>query len=499
MSDKKDQRLTSADDNDVTNISSESVNLKQKISLLNGVCLIVGNIIGSGIFLTPKGVQEHCGSPALSLIIWTICGVFSMIGAICYAELGTTIVKSGASYAYILEAFGPMIGFVRLWVSVLIIEPTVQAAIAITFANYLIQPFFPTCDPPFYAVRLLAAVCVCFIMAMNCISVRYGTRIQDIFAYAKVFALIVIIITGFVWIGKGDSSSSFKEPWAGMTDNVGNIALAMYSGLYAYSGWDTLNFMVEELQDPYRNLPNAIYISMPICTVIYILTNVAYYAVLSPAQMVASDAVAVQFAAETLGVMKWTIPLFVAMSTFGGLNSSMMASSRLFFVAAREGHLPDYFAMVTVSKKNERHTPAPSMILTGVLTLVYLCVRNVFDLINYYSFMYWLTVGLSIVGQIYLRFKRPELPRPLKFNLAFPIIFCVACLFLIVVPFITETVDSLIGTAMVLTGFPIYFLFVYIKPSRHPACLRNAVVSTTEFLQKLMPSATTQKEIEHDF
>nr|XP_002130959.1 Y+L amino acid transporter 2-like [Ciona intestinalis] len=486
MSDKQE-----ASNQDVTT-TQQSVNLKQKITLANGVALIVGNIIGSGIFLSPKGVQEQCGSPGLSLIIWSICGVFSLVGALCYAELGTTIIKSGASYAYILEAFGPVVGFVRLWISVLIIEPTVQAVIAITFANYLIQPFFPTCEAPFFAVRLLAAVCVTIIMAMNCFSVRYGTRIQDVFAYAKVLALIVIMIFGFIALANGTSSSSLAKPWKGTTTDVGNIALALYSGLYAYSGWDTLNFMVEELKDPYRNLPRAIYISLPLCTIIYILTNVAYYAVLTPDELIASDAVAVGFASKTLGVMQWTIPIAVAMSTFGGLNSSIMASSRLFFVGAREGHLPDYLAMVSL----KRFTPAPSLLFTSLLTLVFLCVENVFDLINYYSFMYWLTVGLSILGQIYLRFKKPDLPRPLKFNLAFPITFCLACLFLVIVPFFTYTRESLVGTAILATGIPIYYFFIYRKL---PNCISKISEACTRLFQKLLPVAISEVEIEGDF
>lgn len=135
-----------------------AVKLKPKITLVNGITVIVGSIIGSGIFVSPKGVFQEVESVGLSLIIWLACGLFSMVGAYCYTELGTAIVRSGADYAYIFEAFGPFPAFLRLWVECMIVRPCSAAVVALTFANYVIEPLFPTCPQPEVAVRLLAAI-----------------------------------------------------------------------------------------------------------------------------------------------------------------------------------------------------------------------------------------------------------------------------------------------------------------------------------------------------
>ncbi|GIY11698.1 y+L amino acid transporter 2 [Caerostris darwini] len=215
----------------------DAICLKPKMGLLNGVTVIVGSIIGSGIFVSPKGVLLGTGSVGLSLVVWIVSGVFSMIGAFCYAELGCMITKSGADYAYIMESFGPFVAFIRLWVECMIVRPCSQAVVALTFSFYVLRPIFPDCEPPDSAVRMLAFLCICILTFINCWDVKWSMTVQNVFTFAKLAALVIIIITGIVQLGYGQTQHFNFE---GSESDVTKIALSFYSGLFAYNGWKTL-------------------------------------------------------------------------------------------------------------------------------------------------------------------------------------------------------------------------------------------------------------------
>uniref|UniRef100_A0A8C3MAZ0 Cystine/glutamate transporter n=3 Tax=Passeriformes TaxID=9126 RepID=A0A8C3MAZ0_GEOPR len=429
--------------------------LKKKVTLLRGISIIIGTIIGAGIFISPKGILKNTGSVGMSLTVWTVCGILSLFGALCYAELGTCIKKSGGHYTYILEAFGPLPAFVRVWVELLIIRPAATAVISLAFGRYILEPFFMQCEIPELAIKLITAVGITLVMVLNSTSVSWSARIQMFLTFCKLVAILIIIVPGVIQLIKGETQH-FKNAFAGNDASVMGLPLAFYSGMYAYSGWFYLNFVTEEVENPEKNIPLAICISMIIVTVGYVLTNVAYFTTISAGELLLSKAVAVTFAERLMGNFSLAVPVFVALSCFGSMNGGVFAVSRMFFVASREGHLPEILSMIHVRK----HTPLPAVIVLHPLTMIMLFNGDLYSLLNFLSFARWLFIGLVVAGLIYLRYKRPDMPRPFKVPLFIPALFSFTCLFMVALSLYSDPVNTGIGFAITLTGIPAYYLFI---------------------------------------
>lgn len=458
------------------------VALKKEIGLLSACGIIVGNIIGSGIFVAPRGVLAHSGAVGPSLLIWALSGAVTALGALCYAELGVALPRPGGDYAYVGHAFGGLAAFLRLWISVLVIYPTNQAVIALTFSNYVLQPLFPTCGTPESAQRVLAAACLLLLTWVNCSSVRVATRVQDVFTAGKLLALALIVGAGAVLIIQGEHHWLQPGPaftfWA--PPQVGSLFLACLQGSFAYGGWNFLNYVTEELQEPHRNLPRAISISIPLVTFLYVAANVAYLAAMSPQEILQSDAVAVTFGEKVLGPMAWVMPFAVALSTFGGVNGSLFTCSRLFYAGAREGHLPALLAMIHL----RRHTPVPALLVTCVSTLLMLVTGDIYTLINYVGFVNYLWYGVTVAGLLLLRWREPELPRPIKVNLLYPILYLIFWGALLLFSAWSEPLVCGIGLAIMATGAPVYLLCV--RGGHRPPAIQRAMASATKFGQRLL-------------
>ncbi|CAJ1054684.1 cystine/glutamate transporter-like [Xyrichtys novacula] len=329
----------------------EVVHLRREIGLLSAVSFIIGTVVGSGIFIAPKGVLMNSGSVGLSLLVWALCGVLSLFGALCYAELGTSFTKSGGHYTYLLETLGPLPAFLRLWVEFLFIRPAVASYVSLAFGRYVVEPFFEPCAAPTALIKLVSILGVTFVVAVNCWSVTMASRTQVTLTFIKMFALVLIIIPGVIALAKG-KTENFQNGFEIETLTLDKLPLAFYNGLYAYGGWFYLNFVTEEVINPNRTIPLAIICSMVTVTVFYVLVNVAYYTMMTPAELLRSDAVAVTFANRALQGLSSVIPILVALSCLGALNGGFFGSPRMLFVGAREGHWPPIFSMIHIRRQH---------------------------------------------------------------------------------------------------------------------------------------------------
>uniref|UniRef100_A0A4W6FBL5 Zmp:0000001267 n=1 Tax=Lates calcarifer TaxID=8187 RepID=A0A4W6FBL5_LATCA len=323
---------------------TQKLSLKREVGLVGAVSLIGGTMIGSGIFMSPQTVLHTIGSPGASLVVWACCGLLVIMASFCYAELGTVIRESGGEYIYILRTSGPVVAFMLIFSSVLFVRPAGVAGIALSFAQYVVAPFYSDCPPPVLLVKCVAAAAIITLSTVNCLNVRFSMSVQVFFMVAKVLALAVIIIGGVVMLIRGHTEN-FEDSFENTNVGINPIGIAFYQGLWSYDGWNNLNYVTEELKRPEVNLPRAVVIAISLVTGLYLLVNVSYLTVMTPKELMSSSAVAVTWGNKVLGSWGWIMSVAAALSAFGSLNGTFFSGGRVCFVAAREGHMVSIFML----------------------------------------------------------------------------------------------------------------------------------------------------------
>ncbi|NXJ28203.1 S7A13 protein, partial [Dicrurus megarhynchus] len=459
---KKMGKEVNNDPNDVQRKEKAKMQLKRNIGYFDGVSFIIGSIVGAGIFVSPTGVLKHSLlNVGVALTIWTASGLVSLMGALCYAELGTALPFSGGEYSHIKRGLGSLPAFVFIWTSTFT-KPASNAARALLFAEYATQPFYGICPAPDVLKKCLALAVLWSLGILNGLSVKMAAWVQTVFTLLKMMALSVIAVGGIVLLiaRQKESLARFEDMFSSEIPNASQVAEAFFQGLYAYGGWWSLNYMAEEIKSPSRNIPLTVMTAVPAVIVFYLLVNVSYLTVLTPKEIVSSVAVAVTWADRVIPSVAWIIPLSVAVSIFGALNSSMFTLGRLSYAGSQSGHLPVLISMLNVHSC----TPAPAMIFSTTIASIFIIPSDLITLTNYFGFSAWLMIGLTCASLIVLRYREPHLHRPYKVFLPVPFVMVAMSFFLVLAPIVwSPNLQYVYAFLFMLGSVIVYLPFIHVK------------------------------------
>ncbi|XP_077873076.1 solute carrier family 7 member 13 isoform X2 [Ictidomys tridecemlineatus] len=362
----------------------KKIQLKRNFGYFRGTSFLIINIIGAGIFVSPKGVLEYsCMNVGLSLCVWAICAVLSLTESLCYAEIGITFPYSGAHYYFLKRCFGPLIAFLRLWTS-LFEGSGIIATQALLLAEYSIQPFFPSCLTPKLPKKCLA------------------------------------------------------------------LAMLWSVGILNSRG---------ELKKPSKTIPKCIFTAIPLVTVLFLLVNISYLTVLTPREILSSDAVAITWTDRMIPQLTWIIPFAISASLYSNLLVNVLDSTRVTYIAGQQGQLPLLFNTLNIHS-----SPLISVLLIVALASTVIVLTNLIELINNLYFMISIWTVLTMMGILKLRYQEPNLHRPYKVFLPFTFITMAISLGLVLIPLVKSPKMHYIYVFLfLLSGLLFYIPLVYFK------------------------------------
>ncbi len=422
------------------------------ISTKSAVALIVGIVVGAGIFRTPSLVAANVASEGSLLTLWLAGGLISLIGAFCYAELATTYPHTGGDYHYLTRAYGKPFSFLFAWSRVTVIQTGSVALLAFVFGDYATQILYLG----EYSVSIYAAFVVIVLTAINMMGVQQGTRTQNLLTLVEVFSLLLIIVAGLVLI-QSPAPSVPVEPTT-TTGATGSIGLAMVFVLLTYGGWNEAAYISAETRKR-RDIAKALLLSIGIITVLYLLANWAYVRGLGLAGTAASGAVAADLMNRAVGEGgAKLVSLLIAIAALTSANATVFTGARTNFAWGRDFRLFRFLGRWN----GPANTPMNALLVQGLIALLLVLIgtltRGGFaTMVEYTAPVFWfffLMVGLSL---IILRFKEPDVSRPFKVPLypLVPIAFCGTCVYMLQASLAYTGVGALVGVAVLLTGLPV--------------------------------------------
>lgn len=429
--------------------------LERRLNLGDATAIVVGSMIGSGIFLKASGIAQLLPHPPLILAVWLVAGLLTLGGALVIAELGAMMPEAGGLYIYLRRAYGPFIAFLFGWSLLAVLQTGSIAGLAAGAMQNLAE-LAPALRP--YQFWLSAAL-IAILTGLNVLSVKSGATVQNILTVTKVLG-IAILVGGAVVMG-GASPDNFEPqvatvPTAGL---LGIFGLCVSKALWAYDGWVNLGFVAGELREPQRNLPKAIGLGIGLVILVYILTNAAYHFVLPMEAVQKSESVAAEVARSLFGSggqLAMSILIFVSMA--GALNSSIMSAPRVYYAMAQDKKFPPLMGMVHHSFR----TPYIALIIQGIWSVGLLTLWGTFErLTDNVVFVFWIFYALGAGAVLILRKKEPQVHRPYQ-AVGYPwvpYVFIFAAICLTANTLSEAFSDSSQALVLVVTGAVLYPLF----------------------------------------
>jgi APA family basic amino acid/polyamine antiporter len=428
--------------------------LPRKLGVIDAIAVVIGIVIGSGIFVLPNLIARSLPSPTAILAVWIISGVLSFFGSLGYAELGAMMPHTGGQYVYVREAYGPLWAFVCAWTFMLAVLAGGSAWLAVTFSIY--AGYFVPLTPA--KGKMVSIALIAVLSAVNYLGVRPGAHVQRIFTGLKIAGLAVLIGAAFL------APHSARAADAHPPISLPSFGVAMAACLMAYNGWSYVSFIAGEVKDPQRNLLRALLIGMATVAALYIFANAAYLRVMSIPEIASTERVGADLAMRTLGSIGGTfVSITVLLSIIGAVNGCILTAARIPFAQAQDGL---FFARF--GKVHPRfQTPASAIAWGGVWTALLVLTGSYDTLYSYSIVAAWIFYTMTVAAVFVLRRKMPDAPRPYRMW-GYPYTlwsFVGLSIWFIANAFVTQLQPSLMAFVIIAAGMAAYSLWCKRRPA----------------------------------